>query len=296
MAFIHSFQPNRPSRRDPSSSSGQLWIRNPRRLAASGFIYQYFFLTKIYRNTKAASITIVIDAVLHAFSPVNCQHTLSTIGSILAAFAVIPDSDEVVVDVITGCATGSGLLLCTLPVRYLSNDVFISDLIATVRADGVGDSEIGMGLNVALQIASGGNGVGFGKRITVFMDPIVTSGPEMSLFWSSLLDCESSGIDMVGLGIGVAPIHLPVLGWSHCHMGNNQGLFSAIGDAGIFSMEWRPGISKKIQNRTPITTTPSRDFKSQLSARILKRRPALTFRRLTLSAVRYCTPKDLNTN
>jgi hypothetical protein len=57
---------------------------------ASWYPYQYLFLKKSIRNKKAYSITIVINAVQHLFSPFNFFHIICS--------PIISDYDEIFID------------------------------------------------------------------------------------------------------------------------------------------------------------------------------------------------------
>jgi hypothetical protein len=75
-AHMEQFEPNRAAGKEPSASSGVLWIAGLRRFISSAFTYPYLFLKKSRRNEKAYSITVVIDCVCRLFSPINISHTV----------------------------------------------------------------------------------------------------------------------------------------------------------------------------------------------------------------------------
>jgi hypothetical protein len=109
-ALTYAFPPNRSTEKELSSSSGELWIDGLRRFIASGYTYQNIFLKKSRRNQKAYSITIVIDSVQRLFTPFNVHHTISTIVSLIGAFPLIPESDDIILEVIA-VSCGKSLLL-----------------------------------------------------------------------------------------------------------------------------------------------------------------------------------------
>ncbi|KAA6374901.1 MAG: hypothetical protein EZS28_029573, partial [Streblomastix strix] len=176
-ALTHSFVPNRAAGKEPSPSSGQLWIPGLRRI----------------------------------FSPLNISHTVSTISAIIGSITLIPDNDEIVVDVIAASDGKANLLIHNIQVRLLSDGTLISDILRT--ADRIAGTESGLGIGIAsaLQLTSRRSGVGFGRRIIAFTDSIVTNASDVSTLQQALHDCDESQIDVLGIGIGIAPLQLPLL-------------------------------------------------------------------------------------
>ncbi|KAA6400332.1 MAG: hypothetical protein EZS28_004141 [Streblomastix strix] len=211
MALTHSLAPNRAAGKEPSPSSGQLWIPGLRRFIASGFTYPNLFLKKSRQNQKAYSITFVIDNTLRIFSAANISHTVSTIAALIGSIALVPEGDDIVVDVIIACQQQIQLLVYNFPAKQLSDGSLISDIFRTMHKHAGEESGIGSGLNAALQIASRRSGVGFGRRVIALTDSIVTNITEINCLRQSLLDCDASGIDVVGVGLGIAPLQLPQL-------------------------------------------------------------------------------------
>jgi hypothetical protein len=209
--FSHSFPFNRAAGKEPSSSSGELWIDDLCRFISSGYTYQSIFLKKTRRNQKAYSITIVIDAVQRLFLPFNIHHTVSTITTLLGAFSLIPDSDDIVLDVVAASFGQALLLVHNFSVRQFSEASLISDLLLTIQKHAGFMSGIGSGCQIALKLASQRSGVGFGRRIILFTDAIITNLSEMISLRSALLESEVNGINVLTIGLGIAPIHLPVI-------------------------------------------------------------------------------------
>ncbi|KAA6402261.1 MAG: hypothetical protein EZS28_002207, partial [Streblomastix strix] len=210
-ALTHSLVPNRAAGKEPSASSGQLWITGFRRFIQSGFTYTYLFLKKSRRNQKAYSITFVIDNTQRIFSPLNIQHSVTTIASLIGSYQFIPDGDEIVVDVIAASDGKANLLIHNIQVRLLSDWTLISDILRTADRIAGTESGIGIGLSAALKLTSRRSGVGFGRRIIAFTDSIVTNASEVSTLRKALHDCDSSQIDVLGVGLGISPLQLPYL-------------------------------------------------------------------------------------
>jgi hypothetical protein len=211
MALTHSFVPNLAAGKEPSSSSGELWIDGLRRFIASGYTYQYLFRKKSGRNQKAYAITILIDNVRRLFSPFNTYHTLSHIAAVLGSLPLVPESDDIIADLICASAGEVIVLMNGIPVRHFSDGGLISDIIRTAERFSGLESGLGCGCQAALQIAARRSGVGLGRRIFVLSDGIVSSPAEFNAFQSALIDCESSGIDVLGIGVGIAPFHIAEL-------------------------------------------------------------------------------------
>ncbi|KAA6360210.1 MAG: hypothetical protein EZS28_044263 [Streblomastix strix] len=131
-ALTHSLVPNRAAGKEPSASSGQLWIPGLRRFIQSGFTYPYLFLKKSRRNQKAYSITFVIDNTQRIFSPLNISHTVSTIASIINSITLIPDGDEIVVDVIAASDGKANLLTQNIQISLLSDWTLIESIRRTI--------------------------------------------------------------------------------------------------------------------------------------------------------------------
>jgi hypothetical protein len=115
------------------------------------------------------------------------------------------------VDVIAASAGEVALLMNNVPVASLSNAGIISDILQTVKRVAQVDSGLGSGCQAALQLSSRRSGVGLGRRIFVLTDGIVSSPAEVMAFRSALVDCEENGIDILGIGLGIAPLHLSEL-------------------------------------------------------------------------------------
>ncbi|KAA6398400.1 MAG: putative serine/threonine-protein kinase PLK4 [Streblomastix strix] len=210
-ALTHSLIPNRAAEKEPSASSGQLWIPGLRRFIQSGFTYPYLFMKKSRRNQKAYSITFVIDNTQRIFSPLNISHTVCTIASILGSFALVPEGDEIVVDVIAASDEKANLLIQNIQVWLLSDWTLISDILRTADKIAGTESGLGIGLSAALQLASRRSGVGFGRRIIAFTDSIISNASEVSTLRQALIDFDANQIDVMGIGLGIAPLQLPLL-------------------------------------------------------------------------------------
>jgi hypothetical protein len=161
IALTHSFLSNRAAGKEPSSSSGKLWIDSLRRFISSGYTCRSIFFKKSRRNQKAYSITFVIDAVRNLFSPFNIHHTISTINTLLGAFALIPDGDNIFLDVITASYGEALLLVHNFPSRQFSESYLISDLLLTIQKHADFASGIGSGCQIVFQLASRRSEVGF---------------------------------------------------------------------------------------------------------------------------------------
>ncbi|KAA6371544.1 MAG: hypothetical protein EZS28_032929, partial [Streblomastix strix] len=185
-ALTHSFVPNRAAGKEPSPSSGQLWIPGLRRFIQSGYTYPNLFLKKSRRNQKAYSITFVIDNTQRIFSPLNISHTVSTISAIIGSIALIPDGDEIVIDVIAASDGKANLLIHNIQVRLLSDGTLISDILRTADKCAGTESGLGIGIASALQLTSRRSGVGFGRRIIAFTDSIVTNAADVSTLRQAL--------------------------------------------------------------------------------------------------------------
>jgi hypothetical protein len=91
------------------------------------------FLKKSRRNQKAYSIAIVIDAVRNLFSAFNIHHTISTTTTLLGAFALIPDGDNIFLDMIAASYGEALLLVHNFSARQFSESYLISDLLLTIQ-------------------------------------------------------------------------------------------------------------------------------------------------------------------
>ncbi|KAA6403970.1 MAG: hypothetical protein EZS28_000496, partial [Streblomastix strix] len=240
-ALTHYLVPNRAAGKEPSASSGQLWIPGLRRFIQSGFTYPYLFLKKSRRNQKAYSITFVIDNTQRIFSPLNILHTVSTIASLINSVTLIPDGDEIVVDVIAASDGKANLLIQNIQVNLLSDWTLISDILRT--ADKIAGTESGLGIGIAsaLQLTSRRSGVGFGRRIIAFTDSIISNASEVSTLRQGLIDCDASQIDVLGVGLGIAPLQLPLLFPNAVYAPNSadlgRAMAVALGVSGVQSSE-----------------------------------------------------------
>jgi hypothetical protein len=151
MALTHSLVPNLASGKEPSSSSGELWIEGLRRFIASGYTYQNLFRKRCRRNQKAYAITIVIDSVRRLFTLFNAYHAMTTIGTILASLHLVPDSDGVVADVIVSSSCKVFLLMSNIPVSQFSDNGMISDILRAIEHV---SGKLGSGCQAALQLAA----------------------------------------------------------------------------------------------------------------------------------------------
>jgi MoxR-like ATPase len=210
-AFTPSLKPNVASGKEPSASSGELWIDGLRRFISSGFTYPYIFRKRARRNQKVYSVTIVIDSVQRLFMAMNASHTIPTLASLLGAFPLIPDSDDISVDVLSVCDETATLVIESVSVRNLSEGGLINDIILTARASAGLESGIGVGLQAALELESRRSGGASARRIIALTDGIVTVPDQVLLLKSALSKCEEGGIDVLGIGVGIAPVHLDAL-------------------------------------------------------------------------------------
>ncbi|KAA6378936.1 MAG: putative NEK protein kinase, partial [Streblomastix strix] len=64
------------------------------------------------------------------------------------------------------------------------------------------------GLASAQQLTSRRRGVGFGRRIIAFTDSIVSNASDVSTLRQALIDSDASQIDVLGVGLGIAPLQL----------------------------------------------------------------------------------------
>jgi Mg-chelatase subunit ChlD len=244
MALTPSLVPNMAVGKEPSSSSGELWIDGLRRFIASGYNYQYIFRKKSRRNQKAYAITIVVDSVQRLFSVFNAYHTLSTTAALLGALPLIPDSDDIVVDLIAASSSDIALLTNGLPVRHLSDRGLVSDILRTIEHIAGVESGIGIGCQAALKIAARRSGVGMGRKIIVLTDGIVGSPSDVVTLKSALIDCEMSGIDVLGIGVGIAPVHVADLFPLCLYAPNPSELGSAMAAAlGVSGSSTMPNIT-----------------------------------------------------
>jgi hypothetical protein len=203
VALTPSMEPNSVSAKEPSVSCGGIWIH---RFISSGFTYPYLSQKKGRRRQREYSITIVLDAVQRLFTPFNASHFIATTAALLGAFPLISDynSDEIVIDVIAVCDTRASLLVHRLPVRHLSDPDLIDSIIRTASHLAGPESGIGLGIQAALQLAAGRKA----QRIIALTDGIVTVPGEILALKSALTECDGNGIDVLGIGVGIAPFHL----------------------------------------------------------------------------------------
>jgi hypothetical protein len=101
--------------------------------------------------------------------------------------------------------------MTSVPVVRFSDPGLISDVLRTIEHTAGIASGLGSGCQAALQLCARRSGVGLGRRIFVFTDAIVTSPAEIGAFRSAMADCEATGIDVLGIGLGISPLHLPEL-------------------------------------------------------------------------------------
>ncbi|KAA6370049.1 MAG: hypothetical protein EZS28_034424, partial [Streblomastix strix] len=145
------------------------------------------------------------------FSPLNIQHAIYTIASMIGSVALIQDGDEIIIDVIIANEGNSKLLIHNFPAKQFQDQILISDLLRTADKWSGIESGLGTGLTTALQLTSRRSGVGFGRRIIVFTDGIVTNADELNALRQGLVDCDAGGIDVLGIGLGIAPLQLSKL-------------------------------------------------------------------------------------
>jgi hypothetical protein len=144
-ALIPSFPLNRAAEKEPSSSTEELSIKGLPQFISSGYTDQNIFLKKNSLNQKGYSITIVIDSVQRLFTPFNVHHTISTIVSLIGAFPLIPESDDIFLDVIAVSYGKSLMLVHNFSIRQFSEASLISDLLLTARHYAGYESGIGSG-------------------------------------------------------------------------------------------------------------------------------------------------------
>jgi hypothetical protein len=128
----HSFLPNRAAGKEPSQSSGELWMPGLRRFIASGFTYLYLFQKKAKNKEKAYIIEIVIDATQRIFSHLNIQHTIETITILLESLSFIAEGDDIKVDILIASLNSVKLLLYDFPVKNFSSSLFLSELLNVI--------------------------------------------------------------------------------------------------------------------------------------------------------------------
>jgi hypothetical protein len=138
------------------------------------------------------------------FCPFNAYHTITTTAAVLGALPLVPDSDGIVVDIVLSSAGNVVLLMDSVPVRHFSDSGLISDILQTIKQLSACESGVGCGCQAALQIAARRSGVGLGRRIFVLTDGIIGSPGEVNTLRSALADCESRGIDVLGICLGIA--------------------------------------------------------------------------------------------
>lgn len=243
------FPPNRAEGKEPSMTSGQLWIAGLRRFVPSGFTNRYIFLKKSRRNQKPHSITIVIDATCNIFRLGNDWHTIATIVCILYSFALIKDCDSIVADVLITKDSSVRLLFENIPVQEFSNPNVLSAILRTCSKQAHPWSSVGAGLKAAFTLASRRSGIGFGRSIIVFTDVLSHSPSDLTLLKQSLLKAEESEIDVIGVGLGLAPVHLPLLFPQCLYTPKIEGLQIALSIA--FGMDRSDGlnhVSSQIQS------------------------------------------------
>jgi hypothetical protein len=210
-AFNPSMKPKVAYWKEPSASLGEFWIDGFYRFISSGFTYPYLFRKKSRRDHKAYAITIVIDNVSRLFASFNASHTIGTIAAILGAFPFIPDSDDIIIDVLAVSDEQANLLLHDLPVRHLSEGALINEVIRTARQSAGYESGIGIGVRAGLELAARRSGIRSARRIIAITDGIVMSPGQILALKSALAECDMSGIDVLGVGVGLAPLRLPDL-------------------------------------------------------------------------------------
>jgi hypothetical protein len=133
VALTHSLVPNKSTGKEPSQSSGELSIAGLRRFIASGYTYTYIFLKKSRQNQKVYSITIVFDATIRAFSPLNFKHTMATTIALLESFAYIPGEEEIVLDFLLASYKSVRMVLYGVSARSVASPALLSELISAAR-------------------------------------------------------------------------------------------------------------------------------------------------------------------
>jgi hypothetical protein len=235
-AFNPSMKPNVASGKEPSASSGEISVNGLCRWISSGFTYPYLFLKRSRGNQKSYSITIVIDNVCRLFAPFNSTYMIGTTAAILGAFSDIPDPDYITIDILAVSDEQAHLLVHDLPVQHVSKGALINNIILTARHSAGYESGIGIGIQAALQLAVRRSGIGSESRIFAITDAIVTTPGQILALKSALIDCESSGISVVGIGVGCAPFHLHELFPTAVHCPNSldldRGLAAALDVSG----------------------------------------------------------------
>jgi hypothetical protein len=211
VALLHVFLPNKASGKEPSQSSGELSIAGLRRFISSGYTYTYLFLKKSRKSQKVYSVTVVLDATQRVFSPLNLAHTFLTTGTLLESFAYIPDNEEIIVDILVASHNSVHVTIYNFPANKLSSPSLLWEILITAKENAGVFSGIGSGLRVAHSIAANRNGIECGSYIFVLTDGVISHLSEVNAFGYTLNECESAGISVVGVGLGIAPLQLPNL-------------------------------------------------------------------------------------
>jgi hypothetical protein len=112
-----------------------------------------------------------------------------------------------VFDLICASDKKLSLLLHNVSARSISGNM-ISHIVNTVdKISGI-ESGIGIGLESAFQLAARRSDVGMGREIVVLTDALIMSGAQRSTVSKAVMECENIGINVLSLGLGIAPIHL----------------------------------------------------------------------------------------
>jgi hypothetical protein len=114
-------------------------------------------------------------------------------------------------DVIAASSGIAFLLVHNFSVQQFSEVSLISDLLLTIQHHAGYESGIGSGCQIALQVASRRSGFGFGGKIILLTDGIITTPSEIISLCSALIDSEKNGIEVLTIGLGISTIHLPDL-------------------------------------------------------------------------------------
>jgi hypothetical protein len=90
------------------------------------------------QKKKKWHVIVVLDNTKRIYIPLNLEHTITIITTLLESFAYIPHGDEndntgdsIIVDFIAASHTSVDILLHEIPARYISSGALLSELLET---------------------------------------------------------------------------------------------------------------------------------------------------------------------
>ena len=210
--FNNYFENNFASGKVFSSSGGTISIKGLKKWICTGFSNTNIFEKKGADNVKKYIISFIFDISKSALTAFNSTHAISTIIAMLITPSIIENNEEIFIDVIINTSKGIKITDYNTKCEEFQKSEKLNEIINIIISDINNSCSPGTCLYTAFRLLSERKEE---EKIFFITDNFITDKNEFELSQDILGKLESSGIELITIGIGSFPYGIDKL-YSKC--------------------------------------------------------------------------------